>query len=35
MNQELKKALAGDIPVDEAARTVAAKMNEVLAAEGK
>jgi multiple sugar transport system substrate-binding protein len=35
MNQELKKALAGDVSVDDAARTVAAKMNEVLAAEGK
>lgn len=35
MNQELKKALAGDITVEQAARTVTEKMNAVLAAEGK
>jgi len=34
MNQELKKALAGDIPVEEATQIVTEKMNEVLAAEG-
>ena len=35
MNQELKKALAGDTPVGDAAGVVAAKMNEVLPAEGQ
>lgn len=35
MNQELKKALAGDVSVDEATSIVATKMNEVLASEGK
>lgn len=35
MNQELKKALAGDVSVEDAARTVTATMNDVLAGEGK
>ena len=35
MNQELKKALAGDVPVADAARSVTSTMNDVLAAEGK
>lgn len=35
MNQELKKAFAGDVSVVDATRVVTEKMNEVLAAEGK
>lgn len=34
-NQEVKKALAGDISVEDAARTVTEKMNDVLASEGR
>lgn len=35
MNQELKKALAGDVTVEAAAELVTSKMNEVLSAEGR